>query len=245
VPGLRTCEWGVSRHRNTPVITACGRPGHVVIIAGVYPGRCDWPGLPAAGEVSLAGLAAVNERRDLGRWRGVSQDIRMGWPAGSVDVEGALSYHRCHHRGPVPGRGGPGVRGVSGLGVEAGGPVPGRGRGRVRAAVPAAEDLTERDQRPGRRSDRAAAQGPGRAGPGRRAGDHLLAPGTPPPAHGVTGDHQPVPDPARAGHARAAQTPALVLPAVRRRTAQRMLAIRLHPLPSRRRRRHRDLDLAR
>jgi hypothetical protein len=49
------------------VITVSGRPGHVVIIAGVNPGRGNWPGLPAAGEVSLAGLAAVNERRDLGR----------------------------------------------------------------------------------------------------------------------------------------------------------------------------------
>ena len=47
-----------------------------------------------------------------------------------------------------------------------------------------------------RRADRAAAQGPGRAGPGRRAADHLLAPATPPPHPGVAGDGQPVPDPA-------------------------------------------------
>ena len=44
---------------------------------------------------------------------------------------------------------------------------------------------------------------------------------------------------------RADQAAEVVLPAVRRRAAQRVLAVRLHPLPARRRHRHRDPDLAR
>jgi hypothetical protein len=43
----------------------------------------------------------------------------------------------------------------------------------------------------------------------------------------------------------AGQAAALVSRAVRRRSAQRVLAGRLHPLPARRRHRDRDLDLAR
>jgi hypothetical protein len=42
-----------------------------------------------------------------------------------------------------------------------------------------------------------------------------------------------------------AQAPEVVLPAVCRRPAQRVLAVRLHPLPTRRRDRYRDPGLAR
>jgi transposase len=42
----------------------------------------------------------------------------------------------------------------------------------------------------------------------------------------------------------AGQAAEVVLPPVRRRDAQRVLAVRLHPLPARRRSRHRDPDLA-
>ena len=80
-----------------------------------------------------------------------------------------------------------------------------------------------------------AAQGAGRAGPGRRAAHHRLAPGAPPPDPGVGGDDQPVPDPGRAGHPRAAQAAEVVLHPVRGRAAERVLAVRLHPLaPGRR-----------
>ena len=77
---------------------------------------------------------------------GVSQDMEMAWPARSGDVKGASGYHCSCYRGPVSGGGGPGVWGVAGVGVAAGGPVPGRGRGGVRAAVPAATSLPVRDQ---------------------------------------------------------------------------------------------------
>jgi hypothetical protein len=40
-----------------------------------------------------------------------------------------------------------GLRGRPVLGLRAAGPLPGRGRGGVRAAVPAAEDLSDRDKR--------------------------------------------------------------------------------------------------
>ena len=107
-------------------------------------------------------------------------------PAGTVgDVEGASGHHCCHHRGAEPGRGGPPLRGLAGLGVPAAGPLPGRGRGGVRAAVPAAEDLTERNQRGHGRADHLAAQGAVRAGPGRRAAHHRLAPAAPSPGPGV------------------------------------------------------------
>jgi hypothetical protein len=49
----------------------------------------------------------------------------------------------------------------------------------------------------GPRTDHQAAQGVGRARPGRRPADHLLAPGTPPPHPGATSNSQPVFDPAR------------------------------------------------
>jgi hypothetical protein len=65
------------------------------------------------------------------------QDIRMGC---------LKTLGNCCHREPVPGRGSPRVRGLAGLDFPAGRLLPGRGGGGVRAAVTAAEDLTERDQ---------------------------------------------------------------------------------------------------
>ena len=93
------------------------------------------------------------------------------------------------------------------MGLRAAGPVPGRGRGGVRAAIPAAEDLTARDRRRGRGDDRAAAQGAGRAGPRRRAAYDLLAPGASPPGPGLPGHGQPAPHPGRAGHPEPAKRP--------------------------------------
>src|SRR5215475_8837781 len=142
--------------------------------------------------------------------RGVSQDIGMAWPARSGDVEGTPCHYRCCHRGPLAGRGSAGLWGFPGLGQPAGGPLPGRGRGGVRAAVPAAEDLTRRDRQRHRRADRHAAQGAGGAGPGRRAAHHLLAPAAPSRDRGVGGHGQQAPDPGGAGHPRPGQAPEVV-----------------------------------
>src|SRR5262245_28900077 len=111
--------------------------------------------------------------------------------------------------------------------------------------VPAAEDLAERDRGRGRRPDRAAAEGPGGAGPGRRAAHHCLAPGTPPPDPGLGGHDQPVPDGPRPGHCRRVEAAEELLHPIPRGDAEPVLAIRFHPLPARRWHRHRDLDLAR
>jgi transposase InsO family protein len=62
------------------------------------------------------------------------------------------------------------------VGQPAGGPLPGRGGGGVRAPVTASEDLTHRDQRQHRRADRPAAEAAVRARPRRRARHHRLAP---------------------------------------------------------------------
>jgi hypothetical protein len=161
------------------------------------------------------------------------------------DVESQAGHHRRHCREAPGQRGRAGLRGRSLLGLHAAGPLPGRGRGSVRAAVPAAEDLPGRDQQRGGRPDHPAAQGTGRAGPGRRAADHRLAPGAPPPAQRVGCDRQQVPEPGRTGHPQPGQAAEVVLHPVRGRHAERALAVRLHPPPARRRHGHRDPDLAR
>ncbi len=175
---------------------------------------------------------------------GVSQDIqdRQARPCGHVESQAC--HHRCHRREAPGRRGRPHLRGGPVVGVCAAGPPPCRGRGGVRAAVTAAGNLPEYAGRYGRRPDHHAAEGPGRAGPGRRPAHHLLAPGTPPPDPGLARHHQPLPVPGRPGHPRAAQTAEVLLPAVRRRAAQRVLAVRLHPLPARRRSGQRGPDLA-
>ena len=111
-------------------------------------------------------------------------------------------------------------------------------------------DLPGRDRGQHRRADPPAAQGTHRGRPGRRPGHHRLAPEPPPPGHGVGIDHQPDPDPRRPGHPRAEEATEVLLHPVRGRDAQRVLAVRLHPLPphpARRptRRRRRDHQLAR
>ena len=59
------------------------------------------------------------------------------------------------------------------------------------------------------------------------------------------GDDQPDPGPGRRGHPGPVQAAQELLHPVRSRAAQRDLAVRLHPLPARRRHRLRDPDLAR
>ncbi len=147
------------------------------------------------------------------------------------DAKSPSCHHRCRVRGPHSRRGSPPVRRLPGLGQPPGRPVPGRGRSRVRAAVPAAEDLTRRDQSRGRRPDRPAPQGTLRPGPGRRPGHDRLASASPAPGHGLASDRQPVPDPARRRHPPAAQAAQVLLHPVRRSDAEPVLAVRLHALP--------------
>ena len=62
---------------------------------------------------------------------------------------------------------------------------------------------------------------------------------------GRRGRRSTVPAPPRPRHPRAAQAAHVLLHPVRGRAAERVLAVRLHPLAARRRHRHRDLVLAR
>jgi Winged helix-turn helix len=90
-------------------------------------------------------------------------------------------------------------------------------------------------QPPSRCSPSCARSSPPR--PGRRAGHHRLAPRPPSRHHRVGVHHQPLPDPRRAGHP-SAEAAQVVRPAVRGHFAQQDLAVRLHPLPAHRARRH-------
>lgn len=71
-----------------------------------------------------------------------------------------------------------------------------------------------------------------RSRPGRRRGHHRLAPPAS-PRHGVVAAtiDQPDPGPPRHGHSRPVEAAQVVLHPVRSRTAERHLAVRLHPLP--------------
>jgi leucine-zipper of insertion element IS481 len=98
-------------------------------------------------------------------------------------------------------------------------------------------------------TDHQAAQGTGRAGPGRRAAHDLLAPAAPSPDRRVAGDSQPAPRPPGISYPGPEETSPVVVPAVRGRAAERVLAVRLHPLPAEQarrqsRRRYRDHLLA-
>ena len=52
---LRTCEWGVSRHRNTAAITVGGCRGRVAIVAVAAGAAVPWPGRPAQPAKARAG----------------------------------------------------------------------------------------------------------------------------------------------------------------------------------------------
>jgi transposase InsO family protein len=118
------------------------------------------------------------------------------------DVEGPACGDCRDGREAQARRSGPVLWGGPVLGLHPAPPVPGRRRGGVRAAVAAAQGLAVSDQPGHCGADRGAAQGPGRAGPGRRAAHHLLAPGTPPPDPGLGGHRQPHPGPPGPGHPR-------------------------------------------
>ena len=186
---------------------------------------------PAAGESLVSGHRG-RVSQDI-QDSGVPSGVRGRWAGRSGDVKGPACHHRRHDREAARQRGGPQLRRRPVLGLHSAGPLPGRRGCRIRAAVPAAEDLPEHDQLGHGRADRPAAQGTGRAGPGRRAAHHRLAPGTPPQDHGVAGHGQPVPDPGRAGDPGPGQAATIVVPAICCRASQRVLAVRLHSLPAR------------
>ena len=151
------------------------------------------------------------------------------------DVETPACYHRCRRESRTVKRGRPQLRGVPGLGQRcwpATGP-----RAKPRSSRgPGGRRPHPGDQRRGRRPDRRAAQGTRRAGPGRRPGHDRLAPGSPPPGtvSAATVSRYLT---ARPGHPRTEETAEVLLPSVRSRAAEPMLAVRLHPLPARRRHR--------
>jgi hypothetical protein len=141
------------------------------------PGRDgNWQDAPSClglGVFALVLSERIQQCPASGHRNGVSQDIGMPGPARSTDVEGASCHHRRGRREPVPGGGGPGLRGVAGMGVAAGGPVPSRGRGGIRAPVTPPENLPVGDPRDDGGADRRAAQGAG--GRGLDAGPHTIA----------------------------------------------------------------------
>ena len=119
------------------------------------------------------------------------------------------------------------------LDLHAAGPLPGRGRGGVRAAVPAPRRRSRQRPAGHGRADRSgcASSWPGRV--------WTPAP-TPSPGtwhhhqrHGLAGDDQPVPGRAGPGHPGSLKRPKSSYIRFARRDAQRVLAVRLHPLPAR------------
>ena len=78
-----------------------------------------------------------------------------------------------------------------------------------------------------RRTGAPAAQAADRVGPGRR-GHHRQAPAPPPQHHPVAGHDPPAPGPARRRRPRPGQAAEVLLRPVRRRAAERDLAVRFH-----------------
>ena len=192
----------------------------------------------ARSEVSGFRTSRTDVSRHRGHFRGVSSVGLSRLARRCRDVEGPARDH-CRYRREAPGqRGGPRLTGLPGPGFT---PCSRRYLAEGEAAF---EPRSRRPKtsptchQPGHGgADRAAAQRPGRAGPGRRPADHLLAPGAPPPDPGLGGHCQPHPGPPGPGHPRCREAAEVVLHPLRRRAAQRVLAVRLHPLPPRGRRR--------
>ena len=161
------------------------------------------------------------------------------------DVEGPSGCQCCCCGGANPRRSGRPVRPFEVVGYPLGGPIPLGGRHRFRGPVPSAAHIADGDPC---RGGRAGGEPTLRAvlpRPRRRPPHRLLAPPTAPPDHRFA-LHDPAPF--RRSGSRGAQreeTPEVVLRPVRRRSAQRDVAVRLHPLAPRHRCRHRDHHLAR
>ena len=161
------------------------------------------------------------------------------------DVEGPPGYHRCRRRGANPRRSGRLLRPFEVVGHPPGSPLARRGRHGFRAPVPPSPHLADQ----GLRLCGGAGGEPARRaripGPRRRPPHHFLAPPTAPPDRGVAADDPPPPSRAGPRGAQPQKAAPLVLCPLRRRPAQPDVAVRLHPLAARHRRRHRDHHLVR
>ena len=156
----------------------------------------------------------------------------------ATHLQGPPGHHSPVRRQAEPRRGRRPLRRAPRLGLQAQGPLRGRGRDRLRAPLPKTQDLPLRLNARGRRPHRPDPQGAHRRRAGRRPRDHRLAPRAPPRTPSGQIDHQPPPDPIRAGHPRAQETTEVLIHPLRGIPAQRDLAIRLHPLPTHQHRRH-------
>ena len=145
----------------------------------------------------------------------------------------------CHHRSVSP------VQSSPRLPAPTGSPRAGsassmaryrrRGRGRVRAAIPRPENLTERH--PARRPSSWCCELRKELGEaGLDAGADTIGWHLQHHHHttAVAGHDQPDPGPGRRRHPGPVETTEVLLPPVRSRPAQRDLAVRLHPLPTHR-----------
>jgi hypothetical protein len=164
----------------------------------------------------------------------MSHDICKAWSVMLARVESKAGHHSHHQAGADPGRGRPHLRPVRGHRQQADGPLPGRGRGRLRTPIPGPEDLAERRHRRSRRVGAAPAQGTPRGRSRRRSRHPGLASSPTPRDHAVEGHDPPDPDPARRSDPGAEEEAQVVLHPVPGRDAQRVLAVRLHPLPTHR-----------
>src|SRR6476659_3288022 len=95
------------------------------------------------------------------------------------------------------------------------------------------------------RSDHRATPHPGRQRTRRRTTHPRLAPPTPPPAARLTRLDKPPPPPRRPRPTHTPETTQILLHPIRRPTAKRALASRLHPLAAGQRHHHRNPVLAR
>ena len=194
------------------------------------------PSFKTSGQVSQD-IGQPRARAELGVACGVSDDIEDGRARAGRDVESPTCHHCCHCR-EGPAARSPAPTGSPRLGLRAGGPVPGRGRGGIRAPVaggpktsPAAISDDTVDLIVGLRKEL--------AGQGLDAGPDTIC-------WHLRHHHQVRVSPATISRylARAG----LVTPEPKKRpkssyirfagrAAQRVLAVRLHPLPARRRHR--------
>ena len=177
---------------------------------------------------------------------GVAAGLAGRWLSRSRDVESPAGHHGRHGREAPGQRGSPHLRGGPVVDLCAAGPLP-RAEGEAAFEPRSRRPKTSPRAIPDAAVSLITEMRKDLAGQGLDAGPHTIAWHLA-HHHGIRvsrGDRQPLPGPGRAGHPGSAEAAEVVLPAVRRRAAQRVLAVRLHPLPARRRRGHRDPGLAR
>ena len=136
-------------------------------------------------------------------------------------------------------RGDRGLRRLTVVDLRAPRPLPRRGRRRLRATITTPPHQPDRDPQATIDLIIRAPQTADRVRPRRRPRHHRLAPAAPPPGHSLDQHHRPDPDPPEPGRTAAEEATEVLLHPLRSRATQRDLAVRLHPLPPRRRHAHR------